>query len=84
MFGTGLNLLTGENAIHEPFALKDLPGSLLVPLSFREIFESMEEQGMVKGTAISTLAIFGTGVQTYGSQLKTDKDKRKSAFRKRK
>jgi hypothetical protein len=75
MFGTTLNLLTGKDPIGEPFGPEDLPRSLLVPLSFREIFETMQEQGMARGTAISTLAIFGAGVQTYGSQTNGKKSK---------
>lgn len=68
MFGTTLNLLTGETAVHEPFGVEDLPRDLLIPISFREIFETMTAQGMARGTALSTLAIFGMGIQTYGSR----------------
>jgi hypothetical protein len=69
MFGTTVNLLTGEDAIgqpYEPATLKGV-GDFVVPLSMREIFESIQEQGVPKGTAMSMMAIFGMGVQTYGS-----------------
>lgn len=68
MFGTTLNLLTGEDPVGQPFGFEDLPGNLLIPLAMREVFETMQEQGMLRGTALSTLAIFGMGIQTYGSQ----------------
>jgi hypothetical protein len=68
MFGTTLNLLTKETAVHEPFGIEDLPRDLLIPISFREIFETMRAQGVARGTALSALAIFGMGIQTYGSQ----------------
>lgn len=71
MFGTTLNILTGETAVHEPFSIKDLPRDLLIPISFREILETMKAQGMTKGTALSTLAIFGMGIQTYGNHIST-------------
>ena len=67
LFGTILSLRLEEDPVGQPFGPEDLPKSLLIPLSFKEIFETMREQGMVRGTIISTLAIFGMGVQTYGS-----------------
>lgn len=78
MFGTTLNLLTGEDPVGQPFGPEDLPENLLIPLAMREVFETMQEQGMLRGTALSALAIFGMGIQTYGSQTtgkKTTKDK---------
>jgi hypothetical protein len=39
----------------------------------KEIKETMEAQGMVRGTVLSTLAIFGMGIQTYGSQTNKKK-----------
>lgn len=69
MFGTALNLLEGEDPVGQPFGIEDLPESLLIPLALREVFETIEEQGLPRGTALSTLAIFGMGIQTYGSSL---------------
>ena len=75
MFGTTVNLLTGEDAIGEPYEPTTLKGvgDFVIPLSMREIFESIQEQGVPKGTAISMMAIFGMGVQTYGSSTTTSK-----------
>ncbi len=75
MFGTTLNILTGEDPIGRPFEIGDLPKNLLVPLSFKEIKDTLEEQGMAKGIILSTLAIFGMGVQTYGSTTQGKKKK---------
>lgn len=72
LFGTTLNLLTGKDPVGQPFGLEDLPKSLLVPLAMREILETMQEQGVPTGPALSILAIFGMGIQTYGSQIKPD------------
>ncbi len=71
MFGTTLNLAAGENVIGEPVTLKTATVDLTVPLSMREVFETTTEQGLPKGTALSLLAIFGMGMQTYGSQIKS-------------
>lgn len=67
MFGTTLNLLSEEDPIGRPFGPEDLPKSLLIPLAMREVFETIQEQGLPRGTALSILAIFGMGIQTYGS-----------------
>lgn len=74
MFGTTLNILTQETAVHEPFGIEDLPKDLLIPIALREIFETMTAQGMSRGTALSMLAIFGMGIQTYGSHISTWED----------
>ncbi len=69
MFGTTLNLAAGENVIGEPVTLKNATASLTVPLAMRDVFETTVEQGLPKGAALSLLAIFGMGMQTYGSQM---------------
>lgn len=81
MLGTTLNLLEGKDPVGQPFGPEDLPKNLLIPLSMREVFETTKEQGMLRGTALSALAIFGMGIQTYGSQTKKKKGKRKGGFK---
>lgn len=73
MFATGINLLEQEDAIGEPFTLKDVPGNLAVPISFREINDTIKEQNIPTATAISLLTLFGMGVSTYGFQEKKGK-----------
>lgn len=70
MFGTVLNLLEGKDPIGEPFTVADLPENLFIPLALREVAETLEAQGVTRGTALSILAIFGMGIQTYGQQVK--------------
>ena len=77
MFGTTLNLLTGKDPIGQPFGPEDLPENLLVPLAMREVFETIQEQGIPRGTALSILAIFGMGIQTYGSTTQKKSKRRK-------
>lgn len=66
-YGTVVNVIAGENVVGEKVTLKSAMADLVVPLSFRDILETMQEQGVPKGTALSLLAIFGMGVQTYDS-----------------
>ena len=77
MFGTTLSLLAGEDPVGQPFGPEDLPENLLVPLAMREVFETIEEQGLARGTALSILAIFGMGIQTYGSTTQKKQTRRK-------
>ena len=42
----------------------------LIPLSVNEVFESIQEQGIPKGTALGILALFGEGVQNFGKKEK--------------
>lgn len=67
MFGTALSLAAGEDPIGQPFGPEDLPVNLLVPLAMRDIHETITEQGIPAGSALSVLSIFGAGIQTYGS-----------------
>ncbi|MBU2061106.1 MAG: hypothetical protein KKH44_04555 [Bacteroidetes bacterium] len=66
MAGTAWDIISGEKPFDEltPYTVGR---DLIVPLSFREITEVMQEQGMSKGTAFSLLATFGMGMQTYES-----------------
>ena len=77
MFGTVLSLRLGVDPVGQPFGPEDLPENLLVPLAMREVFETIEEQGLARGTALSILAIFGMGIQTYGSTTQKKQTRRK-------
>jgi hypothetical protein len=69
MFGTTLNALSGEDAVGQPYDPTSLQavGDFITPLAMREVYETLQEQGVPRGTALSLLAIFGMGIQTYGS-----------------
>jgi len=45
---------------------RSLVGQLFMPLSFRDIRESLQEHGYSGGAALSIMALLGTGVATYG------------------
>jgi hypothetical protein len=45
-----------------------IPSNLLMPLALSDIYQTMQEQGIPKGTAMALLSIFGMGVQTYNKQ----------------
>ena len=47
---------------------------MLVPITYSDIIEAFQEQGLAKGAAMALLAVFGAGIQTY----KTDQSERTS------
>jgi hypothetical protein len=65
--------------------MASLGGQLFLPLSIREVSESMKAQGYAKGTAISILALLGMGCGTYGPRteyLAATPEERKGLFEK--
>jgi hypothetical protein len=44
------------------------PG-MAIPMSFKDIYEAMQEQGMEKGAALGLLSTFGFGVQSYHPEI---------------
>lgn len=65
VLGSGLNVISGENVIGEKVTLGSEALGSVQPLVIGDILEVMEEQGVPKGTALSLLAIFGAGIQTF-------------------
>jgi nitrate reductase gamma subunit len=43
---------------------------MVVPITFLDIYKSMQELGVPKGTAAGLLAVFGMGVMTYDRKRK--------------
>jgi hypothetical protein len=65
----------GKDVVGQPVTPWSTFVSLIMPLSLREIKDSIQEQGLATGTAVSLAAILGMGVQTYGVALKKTSDK---------
>jgi hypothetical protein len=64
----------GKDVVGQPVTPWSTFVSLTVPLSLREIKDSIQEQGLPTGTAVSLAAILGMGVQTYGAALRSTPD----------
>jgi hypothetical protein len=63
--GTGLDVVSGKNVVGGKVTYKDIPESLLLPLSFNDIYDIMKEEGVAAGTAMAVLGLFGMGLQNY-------------------
>lgn len=63
--GAGVDVLTGKNVVGEPVTPGTVAARLSVPLSFSDILDIMQENGVERGTALEILSLFGMGVQNY-------------------
>jgi hypothetical protein len=63
--GTSIDVATGQNVVGEPVTLGSATLNTMVPLSFKDVYDVMLDNGVAAGTAITLLSIFGMGVQNY-------------------
>lgn len=64
---TGNEIVRGEKPPPQyPQTLPELGVGLVHPITWGDIYEVMQEQGVDKGTALALLAMFGANVQTFG------------------
>ncbi len=63
--GMWIDLAVGEDYDRQPVTAGGAALNAVTPLSFHDISEAMQEYGVSKGAAVSLLAIFGMGLQTY-------------------
>ena len=62
---TMVNVAAGETAGGDKVTPKQLTQDLTIPLSFRDIKDAIEEQGVPAGVALWLVSLFGVGMQTY-------------------
>ncbi len=82
MFGAGLDVLAGEDLMGEPATVAGEAQDLVTPMTLKDIYEAMKEQGVPKGTALGLLALFGMSLQTHKDRTKRSKAKSRAAPRK--
>ena len=68
--GSVIDIATGRDVIGDPVTVSGEAIDAAIPLSFREIYQTMKEQGVPAGTALGILNLFGVGVQTYEERTK--------------
>lgn len=66
--GAIVNSLSGSNLLGEPVSPLDAAREMVTPMSFGDIAEAMEENGVPKGSALGLLVLFGMGVQTRNTE----------------
>lgn len=68
--GTILNILSGEDVVGQPVTTESTIKSLTIPLAFQDIYKTMQEQGLERGTIMAILSLFGMGLQNYDEKQK--------------
>jgi hypothetical protein len=63
--GTAWDIAEGKNVVGEPVTPTKAAFDSLTPLAIREVYEALEDKGIVGGTAMGLLAIFGMGLNIY-------------------
>lgn len=63
--GSTIDFLAGENVGGEEVTPSSLTAQSVVPLSMRDVYGVLREQGLPRGAALSLLTIFGMGLQSY-------------------
>lgn len=71
--GALVNALQGKNIVGEPVTLGSTVLDLTVPITYQDILDTLEDQGVTRATALSLLSFFGEGVQTYQTAPKRTK-----------
>jgi hypothetical protein len=73
IIGSAVNLATGKNVVGQPVTPTTVASDLVVPISFRDVYDSMIAQGIPGGTALGILSLFGVAVQTYADKNATQR-----------
>lgn len=63
--GAMVDTLNGKNVVEEKVTPFDTGKRLLVPLSFQDIYDVMQQDGVDKGVALGIISLFGAGLQQY-------------------
>lgn len=61
--GAAVNIIAGSDFKGDPITMAEQAKSLLLPMSFGDIADAMEENGIPRGTAMSMLALLGMSMQ---------------------
>lgn len=69
--GAVLDSLSGKNIVGEPTTPVDAAIRMVTPMSVRDIYEAVKEQGVPAGTAMSLISLFGVSMNTYGPRTDT-------------
>jgi hypothetical protein len=64
-FGVWMNLVTGENYTGEEINLISQAANLAYPMTYGDIYDVWQEEGMATNAILSGLTFLGMGLQTY-------------------
>jgi hypothetical protein len=67
--GVGWSILSGETRFDGPTTPWSVLKDSLVPIAWGDVYKSLVDQGVTRGTALAMLGLLGVGVQVYGDEL---------------
>lgn len=65
---SAMDIATGENVVGEKVTPVSVVTRNLIPLAVSDIAQTMQEQGVPRGTVMALLSLLGMGVQTYDTR----------------
>lgn len=65
LIGVPWSVIAGEDPIGNKIDAKWAVAHLMTPITWADAYEAMKEEGIAEGLALSTLAFWGMGLQTY-------------------
>lgn len=68
--GAIIDALSGEDVVGHKVTPKSIAMKMTVPITYQDILDLMEDQGVPRGTALWILSFFGESVQTYDDRPK--------------
>lgn len=71
ILGSIFDLASGQNVIGQQVTPAQVAKNSVIPMSLKDVADTMKEQGIPEGTIFTILSLFGMGVQTYDSKKPT-------------
>lgn len=66
--GASVNLAEGKDMMGQPATVGGEVSKMALPISYQDILETMQKQGVPRGAALTVLSLFGMGIQNYGEK----------------
>jgi hypothetical protein len=66
--GAIANLFDGTDLVGNKITLKQQATNMSMPITYADIYQTLREQGLGRGLALSLLTFLGEGLQTYKSK----------------
>ena len=70
VLGAAVNIATGKNVVGQKTTPLTVAADLTIPLSFKDIYDVMKDQGVPRGSILELLSLFGMGLQSFDERQK--------------
>ncbi|KKL56359.1 hypothetical protein LCGC14_2246180, partial [marine sediment metagenome] len=73
--GAATSTIVGTDPINQVASWEGQAAGLMVPITVKDLWEGIVDQGIPKGTALSVLAVLGMGIAAFDASRRFDKSK---------